>query len=321
MFRHLRLGVFTLGFLLVATTAQAADLDKISRLLPDETETVMAVNIRQILDSAVVKKYGLDKLKDAIDSQGEIKDYLKDMGLDPLKDIDSIIVGSAGNTDTEKGLFVITGRFDPEKLEAKATELAKDKPDFIKEIKLGKRKAFEINAPNSPQAVFAAVADKKMILAASSKGALEDALEKHAGNKTTKLKNKELQGVVAKIDDKQSFWLVLPASSLPPEILNSDEAKKALEGVEVITAGFTITDKLVLKVGVTTKDAESAKSLQKQIKKTLQFATAFLALNEQTAPLADAIAAIKTTPNDKTISLEGELSAEVLEKLFKLADQ
>jgi hypothetical protein len=308
--------------MLFVAGSQAADLEKIAKLLPDDTEMVMAVNIRQILDSAVVKKYGLEKLKDALDSQGDVKEYLKDMGLDPFKDIDSIIVGSSGNGESEKHLAMVTGRFDPAKLEAKAKEIAKDRSEMIKVDKIGKHTVFEISVPNSPQSMFACAVSKNLILAASSKASLEEGLEKHAGTKTTKLKNKQLQEVVSKMDEKQSLWFVVPASSFPAELLNGNEdAKKIVDNIEVVTAGMTLSDKLVIQAGIITKDAESAKSLQKKLKQWINMAQGFLALNDQTAPIAEAIGKIKTTANDKTISLEGELSAEVLEQLFKLADQ
>jgi hypothetical protein len=324
MLHHLRFGRLALcvSALFLAASAQAADLEKISKLLPDETETVMSINIRQILDSAVVKKYGMDKLKDALDNQGDVKDYLKDMGLDPFKDIDSIIIGSAGSSDTDKGLVIINGRFNPEKVEAKVKELSDDKSDAIKVDKIGKHTVFEISVPNQPQSMFACVLSKNMILAASSKGTLEDAIKKEAGDKTTKLKNKQLGEVVAKMDDKQSFWMVMPASALPPDIGNSnEEVKKILDNVEIITAGATLTDKLVIKAGITAKDAESAKSIKNKIRGGLDFVKGMLAFNEQYAPLAEAIGKIKATANDKTISIEGELSAEDLEQLFKLGDQ
>src|ERR1051326_5572524 len=194
MLHHLRLGrlAFCISALFLAASAQAADLEKVAKLLPDETETVMSVNLRQILDSAVVKKYGLEKLKDALDSQGDIKEYLKDMGMDPFKDIDQIIVGSAGSSDADKGLVIISGRFNQEKVEAKAKEIAKDKSDFIKVDKIGTHTVFEVSVPNAPQSMYACVISKNMILAASSKATLEDALKKNAGKKTHKLKNKQI---------------------------------------------------------------------------------------------------------------------------------
>jgi hypothetical protein len=320
MLRQLRWSSIALGLTILCLTssARAADLNK---LLPDDTETVMSINVRQILDSAIVQKYGKEKIKDLLESQAEVKDYLKDLGLDPLKDIDTVVVGSAGAGDKEKGLVIITGRFDPKKFEAKAGELAKDKPDLIKIVDNGDYKFYEINAPNSPQAIFARVVDKNLILAASSKESLIEGLDKQAGKRTSKLKNKSLPDVVAKLDGKQSLWLVVPAGALPPEVRTDDNAKKILDSVEMITAGITITDKVIIKAGVAAKDADAAKSLQKQIKQGIAIAQTFLASQEQFAPLADILAGLKVTTSEKTLSLEAEISAETIEKLSKLADQ
>jgi hypothetical protein len=65
MMRHLRLSLFVLGLSLFSlpATVRAADLDK---LLPDDTDSIMSVNVRQILDSAIVKKYALDNVKESM---------------------------------------------------------------------------------------------------------------------------------------------------------------------------------------------------------------------------------------------------------------
>jgi hypothetical protein len=252
-----------------------------------------------------------------------VKDILKDLGLDPLKDIDSVIAGfpAAKDKDADKPFVVVTGRFNQDKIESKAIELAKDQPNLVKSYKEGAYKLFEISPPNQPQSMYAAVADKNLLLAASTKAALIEALDKNAGKKTSKLKNKELAAAVAKVDAKQSIWVVVPASSLPESMLSNKDLKDIVADVDIITAGVTVTDKINIKVGVSTKTADAAKKLQKKIKSGLQLGQVLvLNLGDQYAPLSDAINAVKTTANDKTLTIEAELSAELIEKLSKLAE-
>src|SRR4051794_26808628 len=86
--------LFAAAFLavVVAAPVRAAEVDV---LLPAETEAVMFVNVRQILDSDLVKKYALGQVKQALQGN-ENQKLLKDLGLDPLKDIDRVTVGSWG---------------------------------------------------------------------------------------------------------------------------------------------------------------------------------------------------------------------------------
>ena len=70
--------------------SRAAEPDK---LLPADADTVVTVNIKQILDTDIIKKYALEQLKQALDGQ-DAKKLLTELGLDPLKDIDRIVVGA-----------------------------------------------------------------------------------------------------------------------------------------------------------------------------------------------------------------------------------
>jgi hypothetical protein len=49
-----------------APNARAAEPDK---LLPAEADTVLSVNIKQILDTDLIKKYALEQMKQALDGQ------------------------------------------------------------------------------------------------------------------------------------------------------------------------------------------------------------------------------------------------------------
>ena len=74
----------------LTTTARAAEPDK---LLPADTDTVAVVNLRQIIDSDIIKKYALEQIKQLLDGQ-DAKQILTDLGLDPLKDVEKVVIGS-----------------------------------------------------------------------------------------------------------------------------------------------------------------------------------------------------------------------------------
>ena len=61
MFRRALVGAVLAAGL--AAPARAAEVDP---LLPAETESVMFVNVRQVLDSDLVKKYALGQIKQAL---------------------------------------------------------------------------------------------------------------------------------------------------------------------------------------------------------------------------------------------------------------
>src|SRR5207245_2549116 len=88
------------GFLLVTLTmggtVRAAEADK---LLPNESEYVVTLNVRSLLDSALTKKYGLPKMQELLKSDQEIQEIFKSLGLDPLADIHSLTLASTDTKD------------------------------------------------------------------------------------------------------------------------------------------------------------------------------------------------------------------------------
>jgi hypothetical protein len=86
----------------------------------DEPEVMFSINIKQILGSELVKKHALDLIKAALMTEKNAQEIIKDTGLDPLKDLDSITV-SGGNIKSPKAIIVVRGRFDADKINAKLT--------------------------------------------------------------------------------------------------------------------------------------------------------------------------------------------------------
>src|SRR3954451_24891881 len=95
------------------TSARAAEPDK---LLPADADTILSVNVRQIIDSEIVKKYAIEQMKQFLQGN-DAQTFLKEIGLDPLKDLDRILVAGSGKDQaTIKGLIIVHGKFDAEKL-------------------------------------------------------------------------------------------------------------------------------------------------------------------------------------------------------------
>ena len=107
-------------------------------LLPKETTAVIYVNFRQVLESEMVKKYAIEQFKQGLEGE-EAQKVLKGLGLDPLKDIDRLIVGVWGKgADDINFAGVLRGNFDPEKLFKAIEAEAKKNPDKLSLVKKGK---------------------------------------------------------------------------------------------------------------------------------------------------------------------------------------
>ena len=153
MFRRLLLGaVLTAG---LTASARSAEIDN---LLPAETESVMYLNVRQIIDSDLVKKYALGQIKQMLAGNEEAQRMLKDLGLDPLKDIERVTVGIWGKGPEDmQTIAVIRGAFDKDKLIEAAKKEAKNNGDKIAVVKEGEYELVKYTDEKQPKPFFAGV--------------------------------------------------------------------------------------------------------------------------------------------------------------------
>jgi hypothetical protein len=300
-----------------AAPASEAAAGSFEKYLPDGADGVICINVRQLLDSELIKKAGLDKAL----AGDEAQKAMKSIGLDPLKDIERLIFAPDKDKPDDVHL-IIQGKFDPAKLSAAIEEAAKDQKEALKIHKTEHGKVYEMTKLDDiiklpPQAagaglnlkgksVFAVIADKGNVVVVGSKEAAETALAKAAGKKTTKLTNKELPGLIAKINPKQTIAVALPTP---------DEKTKS------ITGGITVTGDVKLDFTVATSDADAAKTLDGQIgdqlKMVQDLAGIVVAQEKGLAPAVDVLNAIKHEAKDSNVGITADIKGDTLEKLVK----
>src|SRR5271170_2758108 len=127
------------SLLIFAAAAPAAEPDK---YLLNDTDAVVSLNVRQLVETPLFKKHYQENLKKLVTGNKDVQQAFKDLGIDPFKNIERILAvhGESSHRLDDKpdgpgksSLFLIVrGQFDTAKLHAKASQLAKDYPDFIK---------------------------------------------------------------------------------------------------------------------------------------------------------------------------------------------
>jgi hypothetical protein len=326
MSRHCILGagavVPALAALLLAAPARAVEADK---LLPNDTETVITINVKQILTSPLAKKTPLiDKAREFVKDQGEASQVLTDLGFDPFTDLESIVLAFSGASEPDRGLVILHGKFDQAKFKAKAEETAKDMENVLKIHKVpdgrgGETELYEANIPGVQHTMYVALAGKNSLVASGGKDYVLDAIDKEAGKKKSQLKSQGLQALLARVDGTQSVWLAVLGSTLAKsQLANTDEAKQIIDKLDDATAGLTLSKDLKLEVSVTAKNADDARELGAKIRKGLNTALALAgglaAQNEKAEPLVDALKAVKPKIKGKVIGVQLDLSGEDIDK-------
>jgi len=322
-----------LALVLLTAPARSAEIDA---YLPDDTEAVVTINVRQIFDAALFKKEARDALAKAMEEHGGPLKHLKDLDLDPQKDVDSIVLANVGG-DPDRSLLIVHGRFEVAKFEAKADEISKAHPDVwsvtsvpdgaggqYKVLKSSKWLDLSGVRPvlkNKP--AYVALLDKRALVAAAAKDLVVDALDKSRGRKKTALKSSELAKLLEKANGKQSIW-VAALPSVVGKILPVDDdssIKDELARIEAISGGITVDDEIKLELALAVKDAEVAREISTEINEGLNIVLTLVAVasreKKELAPALDALKTIKAAAKGNAIILKGTVTAEMIEKATK----
>ncbi len=329
-----RLGLAVLLASALAAPARAGDVD---RYLPEDTEVVVAVNVRQLLDSPLVQKHALTLAREALRSVDMVEDVLKDLGFDPFKDLDRLVAASpGGKTDTDRGLLVARGKFDRARFKAKAEEVVKTYGDILKIRKVpdgtgGHHLVYEVNHPEAPTPFYVALAGDNTLLASPAKDYVVDALEKIGKTDKPALKDRDLQALLEKVDDRQTVSVAAVSAALKERMLaaasylggDEKDVAEVLDKITAIGGGLTLGEDVKVEVVVSTRNAADAKRFRDSADRGLKLALAALAAlsqgekNEGLELALEVVKSLKVTAKDRTIVIKGRVSADAVEDVLK----
>src|SRR5260370_35389399 len=91
--RRFQRSLLAAALLALAVPVKAAEVDK---CLPDDTEFVLVVNVKQIIDAPLIQKHALEHLKAFLKGNSDVTTILDSLGFDPFKDLSEITVAGNG---------------------------------------------------------------------------------------------------------------------------------------------------------------------------------------------------------------------------------
>jgi len=312
-----------LTVLLGTTPGRAAEIDP---YVPLDTETVVNINVRQILDSPLIKKNALEAAQELLRGNDQVQDVLKDLGFDPFKDLDRVILATPGGTDKDRGLIIVHGRFDLAKFKAKAEQVAKDQSENLKihKVLAGKHIIYEVNVPDMDDPLFVALASRDTLLASPGKDYVVDALKKIGKTDKLALKNKDFQALLEKVDDRQSLSVAAVKNPAVKDAVGSlpGDVKDMLDKIQAIGGGLTLSDEIKLELVVTTKNADEAKELRDSANAGLTLITAVLGgLNKDAKPqiefVLEVVKSLRISNKGQTVVVKGRISSDLIEEALK----
>ena len=320
-----------LGIATVAAPVRAADLEP---LLPAQTESVMVVNVSQVLDSELFKKYARGQVEQALEGNDAQK-MLKSMGLDPMKDVERVSVGFWGTGPQDmKALAVMRGKFNPEKLFAAVEDAVKNEPDKVEFVTEGGFKLIKFKPENQDQPVYATVASESAIVAGNDKALVAAAFGQAQKNEATQVK-KELAALVRSQDAKASVYVVgltegkveLPPNfSLPVQGIDPEKLADQLQAMQNVAIVVHVTDGLAIDISMGMKNADAATEFGDTVEQLLSTAKVFIpviaAQQPQMQPVAQEIGqTLKSKVDDKAVTIGVKLSGDTIGKAAGASDE
>jgi hypothetical protein len=300
-------GLLSLALLLSAP-GRAAQPNK---YVPADAELVLQVNVQQLLDSKLAKKYALPPLQQALKNNKDVQQLLTVLGLDPLKDLRTLTISNVGQSG-DKFQVALTGTFSLDKVYATAKKVAEDQKDKFKISKVGTKPLYE--AVQQGKTVYAGFADDETMIVSPSRDYVVNALT----GKTGKI-SKALQEAITAVDGTQGLWVALQVTEgLKTMLGRRQDVAAVFKNWKTGSMGINVSDAVAISLKVQTTDAPSARELGKQANEAKEILQFVGQTNEELKPYIDEIVKtleIKTQQAD--VSVKFQLSQDLIEKAIK----
>ena len=273
-----QLGILFISAVACGQATVDAKLALVQKYLPDDARFVVVVDLKQVLEHPIIKSRYVPKVKQALESDDRVNTFLSLFGLNPLRDISTVVVSSrsmgVGETDF---LAVFHGRFAYGQVND-ALRIMEQK-GVITRLTLGPvvhGVYYELKAPGQAP-LFFAILGKDTIVFSPNRDYVIHALLKRAGRKATFLKDPTFRDLFAGVDTRQCVWAVM----LGKAMAQSDGRTVDKDGLESLCGGIVLADNVEVALTVGAKDANFARELVQEAQAPILMAKGFLIRKEK----------------------------------------
>jgi hypothetical protein len=305
------------------STSPARAIDP--KYLPGDTELVLSLNFKQMLDSPVAKQYRelIDKARGAIDDKVQnnpAAKHLAQAGFDVLRDLHGVTIASNGGKELSDIFLVVEGNFNEDKINGVAEEAATQFPEALKISKIAGKKVYEITPPGEKR-IYACLINEKTLVVSPTEDALQDAI---SGSARRGMKE-NFRSLLKTTSNKQSFSFTATGAALAKlmenaPVPNAEMVAGTLQQIDGLTAAITLTKDIQFQLGINAKDQEAAKKTADggnfgliMIRTMVQQKAKE---DERLLPLVDIAKTLRITSDGTNVLLRGEVTLENLQKLI-----
>lgn len=345
--------VLALIFVLLASTSPAVRADTITPLLPAETELFLYFDIQQLLRSELFKKYLEKPIKNdkgwqELMKNGGIGDFIKKTGLNPLTDVEKIVLSSSPIIYDNSPLggpvphfcILVSGKFDSEKLTAAATELVAAHKEHVLAENTGKvkvakllmaivsekdHKFLQITLLLNEEKIetYATVIDGRFLIF-GLKEDVRGALGRVRQKTRSVIRNKEVADGLARMDPA-TIGSLRGDNSILKDLPGIDDPNtaKLIQKIAAVRVDLRVASDIKLVLTLDMIDADAAKELKPLIVNLgdlLKGVVALLTVQEPKAkPLDEVGKNLTIRVKGKTVTVQTSLSGQAIDTLVKNA--
>lgn len=297
-----------------------------SKYLPDDSQMVLRIKVRELLDSDIVKKNALEQIKGMLRENIQLGLIFDSLGFDPLRDLNGLTLAlgdfrmvapmPGAVPESPFGLFfaLVEGKFDLDKVHTTLAEAAKQMPNELSISAHGGVKLYE--AKQNDQTLFVVFLDGSNAVVANKKELATNAVDVHQGKRKPNL-NRTVVNMLAKVSDNDTVIMAMPIPKEAKEAARGNpQAALIVEALEGLTGSVTAGKDLNISLFVHTTENQAAQQIRGQLEGLKLFAAG--ALQGQGVPggeiWAEMIQQAKTDATGKTVSLKMTLTQEMIDK-------
>jgi hypothetical protein len=313
--------------LLAGRTAGAAE--GVEELLPAGTQQFLVLHVKQLVAAEAYKKHAAATVK-ALLAQEDVKDLLAQGGIDPLKDVERVVLASPApfNPAKAEGMAVLCGTFNTKKLAVAALAASLKYKGHVAVVKDGPYLLVKLTGGDlvQKQECFAAVVDANRIILSPKQEDVRAALDRAKDGKPPVVEDKALLKALAAVDPKVTLAGRLDRAQLRP-LWGPDDAAaaKLIDKVNFVTVEARVTTDIRLTATLEMADAAAARAMRPavvQIAEQVKNLTQLLGLAEARAkPIVDAARSLQVTTKGHAVVVQGRAGPELLGLIAKLIGQ
>ena len=311
--------------LAVAVTGQVLFAADMTKLIPEDTDFLLQVNVSKILALPEVQKQIADEFAKQPEQKKTYEELKAKSGFDPLKDLTNLVLFSSGKaTEGQEALggAIIEGNFDIEKI----VKVIKEDENAKKDVDVSVVDGFNCIIPKNSKDGSGMFLDNQYVVVGSQPGVDAVKAVKQGKAKTIEA-NKDFLAIINKIDSKAtvSGAGILPQAFKDKCAQNPNAA--ALANINTFYFDFNNDTNLVFNLNAEVDKKENVNNVMTQVNGYLAMIKMFAG---QAGPeIAEAANMLTATNTETTIKLSldvpaakvAEIKAKIQERAKQLQEQ